>query len=169
MRDVMTEEKGLVHTVGKFSPPSDARFAVVAARFNSFVVDRLLGGAIEALGEHGVDQDRLSIVRVPGAWEVPLACQQLCASGRFEAVVALAAVIRGGTPHFDYVAGECARGCSDVMLRTGVPVLFGVLTTDTVDQAIERAGQKADNKGWDAAMSALEMAALGRTLSELEG
>jgi 6,7-dimethyl-8-ribityllumazine synthase len=143
----------------------EGRFALVAARFNGFVVEQLQLGALEALRTHGVDDDRITVVKVPGAWEIPVAAQKLAASGKYAAVIALGAVIRGGTPHFDFVAGECARGVGRVALDTGVPVIFGVLTTDDVEQALERAGVKAGNKGADAALAALEMAGL---LSKLE-
>jgi len=142
------------------------RFALVVARFNSFISDRLLDGAIDALSRHGADTDDLVIVRVPGSFELPLVVKKLAASGRFEAVIALGAVIRGSTPHFDYVAAEASKGLAHSSLETGVPVAFGVLTTDTIEQAVERAGTKAGNKGWDAALSAMEMANLIRTLDE---
>jgi len=161
-----SDDDGLRTYEGVLSAPEDARFGIVVARFNHLVTDRLLEGALDAFRRHGVGDGRLTVVRVPGAWEVPVACRRLCASGRVSAVVALGAVIRGATPHFDYVAGEAARGCADAARNTGVPVLFGVLTTDTVEQAVERAGTKAGNKGWDAAMAALEMASLGRRLDE---
>lgn len=161
----MSQEKAPAHFEGTLTPPpADARFAIVAARFNHFIVDRLVDGAVDALKRHGVSPDRIDITRVPGAWEVPLACRWLCEGDRPAAVIALGAVIRGATPHFDYVAAETARGLTDVMQSTGVPVSFGVLTTDTVEQAVERAGTKAGNKGWDAALSALEMVALRRAL-----
>jgi 6,7-dimethyl-8-ribityllumazine synthase len=145
---------------GHFSAPERAQFAVVVGRFNHFVTDRLVEGALDGLRRHGVDEARVTIARVPGAYEIPLAVQRLAKSGRFAAVIALGAVIRGATPHFEAVAGEVTKGCAQVMLQTGVPVIFGVLTTDTIEQAIERAGTKAGNKGWEAALSALEMASL---------
>jgi 6,7-dimethyl-8-ribityllumazine synthase len=140
----------------------DERFAIVASRFNHFVVDRLVEGAIDALVRHGVDRERIVLAKTPGAYEIPVAVQRLAKSGKFHAVIALSAVIRGSTPHFDYVAGEAAKGCGQVAMQTGVPVLFGVLTTDTIEQAVERSGTKAGNKGWDAAMAALEMVSLGK-------
>jgi 6,7-dimethyl-8-ribityllumazine synthase len=149
---------------GTFQPPADAAFALVVSRFNHFVTDRLLEGALDGLRRHGVPEERVTVVRAPGSYELPLVVQRLCRSGRFSAVVALGAVIRGSTAHFDYVAGEVAKGCAAVMLETGVPVVFGVLTTDTIEQAIERAGTKAGNKGWEAALSAIEMASLGAGL-----
>jgi len=145
---------------GHFSASDRAQFAVVVGRFNHFVTDRLVEGALDGLRRHGVDDARVTIVRVPGAYEIPLAVQRVAKSGRFAAVIALGAVIRGATPHFEAVAGEVTKGCAQVMLQTGVPVIFGVLTTDTIEQAIERAGTKAGNKGWEAALSALEMASL---------
>jgi len=142
----------------------DARIALLVSRFNSFVVDSLLAGALDTLKRHGADERDLQIVKVPGAWEMPLAAQRLAASKRFEAIIALGAVIRGGTPHFEYVAGECTRGLSAVMMQHSIPVAFGVLTVDTIEQAIERAGTKAGNKGGEAALSAIEMISLLRGL-----
>jgi 6,7-dimethyl-8-ribityllumazine synthase len=143
---------------------SDARMAFVVSRFNGFIVERLLEGAVDTLGRHGVSEDQLTTVRVPGAWEMPFAAQRLAKSGKYEAVIALGCVIRGGTPHFDYVAGEAAKGVSSVSVQQDVPVIFGVLTTETIEQAIERAGTKAGNNGSQAAMSALEMVSLARQL-----
>ena len=145
---------------GAFAAPAGARFAVVAARFNHAIVDRLLAGALDGLRRHGVPSDGIVVARVPGAWELPVTCQQLAQSGRFRAVIALGAVIRGATPHFDFVAAEAARGCARVALDTSVPVVFGVLTTDTIEQALERSGTKAGNKGFDSALAALEMVSL---------
>ncbi len=141
-----------------------ARFCLVVSRFNSFVVESLLSGAIDALKRHGASEDDLAIVRVPGAFEMPLALERLAAHGGYDAIVALGAVIRGGTPHFEYVAGECVKGMAQVMMRHGVPIAFGVLTVDTIEQAIERAGTKAGNKGVEAALSAIEMVSLLRQL-----
>lgn len=135
----------------------NARFGIVVARFNSLITERLHEAAVSTLQRHGVDSANMDTVRVPGAFELPLAVKRLAASGRFNAVVALGCVIRGGTPHFDYVAGECASGLARVSLDLDIPVSFGVLTVDTIEQAIERAGTKAGNKGEDAALSALEM------------
>ena len=148
---------------GDFSAVT-AKFAIVVARFNSFVVEELLSGAVDALKRHGVNEANITVVRVPGAYEMPLATKKVAESGDYDAIIALGAVIRGGTPHFDYVAGECASGLSRVSMDTGVPVSFGVLTTDTIEQAIERSGTKAGNKGADCAMSALEMVSLLRNL-----
>jgi len=170
---------------GSLIVPRGTRFAIVASRFNHFIVDRLVDGAVDAIARHR-DQpargeaDETLLVRVPGAWEIPLAVQRLARAGasgsgvaagkrkaggappRIDGIIALAAVIRGSTPHFDYVAGEVAKGVAQVSLASSIPIAFGVLTTDTIEQAIERAGTKAGNKGWDAAMTAIEMVALGR-------
>jgi len=140
------------------------RFALVVGRFNEFIAQHLLGGALDNLHRHDVAEADVDIAWVPGAFEMPLVAQRLAASGRYDAVVCLGAVIRGGTPHFEYVAAEAAKGIAKVGLDTGVPVVFGVLTTDTVEQAVERAGAKAGNKGWSAATTALEMANLLREL-----
>ncbi len=149
--------QGPRHVEGTLVAPSGARFALVASRFNSFIVDRLVEGAVDALVRHGVEAKDIFVVRVPGAWELPVAVERVAKKKKVHAVVALGAVIRGATPHFDYVAGEAVKGIAQVQSATGVPVSFGILTTDTIEQAIERAGTKAGNKGWDAAMSALEM------------
>ena len=172
---------------GNLIVPKGARFAIVASRFNHFIVDRLVEGAIDALLRHGGDDANITIVRVPGAWEIPLAVQRI-ARGRargssedagpmtergaasprakrtrnVDGIIALAAVIRGSTPHFDYVAGEVAKGVAHVSLASHLPIAFGVLTTDSIEQAVERAGTKAGNKGWDAALSAIEMVSLER-------
>jgi 6,7-dimethyl-8-ribityllumazine synthase len=134
-----------------------ARIALLVSRFNSFIVESLLNGAIDTLKRHGAEDHDLQIVRVPGAFEMPLAAKRLAASQRYEAIIALGAVIRGGTPHFEYVAGECTKGLSIVSMQYDLPVAFGVLTVDSIEQAIERAGTKAGNKGAEAAMSAIEM------------
>jgi 6,7-dimethyl-8-ribityllumazine synthase len=133
------------------------KFAIIAGRFNDFVVDKLVGGAIDYLTRHGADQGEMTLVRVPGAFEMPLAAQKIARSGKYDAVICLGAVIRGSTPHFDFVANECAKGLAQVMMDAGVPIGFGVLTTDTLEQAIERSGSKAGNKGVEAAHAALEM------------
>ncbi len=135
----------------------NARYCLVVSRFNSFVVESLLAGAVDALERHGAEESDLTIVRVPGAFEMPVVIERIAAKGGYDAIVALGAVIRGGTPHFDYVAGECVKGMAQVSLKYGLPVSFGVLTVDTIEQAIERAGTKAGNKGAEAAMSAVEM------------
>jgi len=142
----------------------DLRIACVAARFNEFVVEPLIRGAIDALKRHGLPEKQLEIVRVPGAFEIPIVARKLALSRRYDALIALGAVIRGDTPHFDYVAGECASGLGRIALESGVPVAFGVLTTDTVEQAMDRAGGKAGNKGADAALTAIEMVNLLRRL-----
>jgi 6,7-dimethyl-8-ribityllumazine synthase len=146
-------------------PPEGARFALVASRFNAFIVERLVEGALDALRRHGVSDDRITLVRVPGSWEIPFACARLARSGSVDAIVALGCVIRGATAHFDYVAGAAANGISSVAMETRVPIAFGVLTTDTIEQAIERAGTKAGNKGFDAALTAIEMVSLGKALA----
>ncbi len=140
------------------------KVALVLSRFNSFITERLLEGAQDALLRHGGEEGNLAVVRVPGAFELPLAAKKLAESGRYEAVIALGAVIRGSTPHFDYVAAEVSKGLAQVSLHSGVPVAFGVLTCDTIEQAVERAGTKAGNKGFDAAMTAMEMANLLKAL-----
>ncbi len=145
---------------------TNARFCLVVARFNSFVVESLVEGAVDALRRHGADENDITIVRVPGAFELPLALEKIAARGEYDAIVALGAVIRGGTPHFDFVAGECTKGMAQTMLKHGLPIAFGVLTVDTIEQAIERAGTKAGNKGAEAALSAIEMVNL---LRQIEG
>lgn len=135
----------------------DMKIGLVVGRFNSFIVDRLVEGAVDAIVRHGGSDATIEQVLVPGAFEIPLAAQRMAASGKYDAIIALGAVIRGGTPHFDYVAGECAKGLGQVMLAQNVPVAFGVLTVDSIEQAIERAGTKAGNKGAEAALSAIEM------------
>lgn len=141
------------------------RIAIVAARFNRFIVEQLLEGALDALERQGVADEDRALVWVPGAYEIPLVADQFAASGRYDAVIALGAVIRGGTPHFDFVAGECASGLTRVALDRGVPVTFGVLTTDDVEQAVERAATDAGNKGFDVAMAAIEMVQTRRALA----
>ncbi len=140
------------------------RYAIVVARFNAFVVESLLNGAVDTLVRHGISEKEITIVRVPGAFELPLAVKKLAKAGNFDAVIALGAVIRGGTPHFDYVAGECVKGISTVSLGAEIPVAFGVLTVDSIEQAIERSGTKAGNKGAEATLSALEMVSLLKQL-----
>jgi 6,7-dimethyl-8-ribityllumazine synthase len=138
-------------------PGTDMSIAVVAGRFNRFIVDQLVAGAADALDRQGIGESRQALVWVPGAFELPLMADQLASSGKYDAVIALGAVVRGGTPHFDFVAGECASGLTRVSLDHCIPVTFGVLTTDTVEQALERAGTGEGNKGFDAAMTAIEM------------
>jgi 6,7-dimethyl-8-ribityllumazine synthase len=136
------------------------RFALLVSRFNSFITQQLEQGAVDALRRHGAKDEQISIVYVPGAYEIPLAAQKLARSGHYDAVICLGAVIRGGTPHFDFVAGEVSKGVAQVAMDADMPVVFGVLTTDSIEQAIERAGTKAGNKGFDAAMTAIEMVQL---------
>lgn len=136
------------------------RFGLVVSRFNDFITDKLTAGAIDALTRCGAAPEAIDIVKVPGAFEIPLVAQKMAAAGRYDAIVCLGAVIRGATPHFDYVSAEVSKGIAQVSLASGVPVIFGVVTTDTIEQAIERAGTKAGNKGWSAAISAVEMANL---------
>jgi len=143
-------------TEGQFHGVS-GRFALVVGRWNSFVVEHLVSGAVDTLKRHGIADEQIEIVRVPGAFEIPLACQAVAKNTDCDAIIALGAVIRGGTPHFEHVAGECTKGIAQVSLDTGKPIAFGVLTVDTIEQAVERSGTKAGNKGAEAAMSALEM------------
>jgi len=144
--------------------PNPGRYVLVVARWNSFVVEHLLDGAIDALRRHGIADEQMHIVRVPGAFEIPVACQRIAQRDDCDAIIALGAVIRGGTPHFEYVAGECTKGLAQVQMDTGKPIAFGVLTVDSIEQAVERAGTKAGNKGAEAALSALEMVSLGAAL-----
>ena len=143
---------------------ASARFGLAVARFNSFIVDRLLEGALEALQKHGVMERDITVVKVPGAYELPLAVKMMLDQNTYDGIIALGAVIRGGTPHFEYVAGECVKGLSQAGLDASLPVSFGVLTVDTIEQAIERAGTKSGNKGAEAAMTAMEMVSLSRQL-----
>ena len=136
---------------------SGKKFAIAVSRFNELITRKLLDGAIDGLIRHGVNSDDITIVWTPGAFEIPLACQKMANSKKYDGVIALSAIIRGSTPHFDYVAAEISKGVASVMLDSGIPVIFGVLTTDNIEQAIERAGTKAGNKGFDAAMTAIEM------------
>ena len=151
----MMERK--IRTVEGQFHQANSRIAIVASRFNEFIVDRLVEGCIDTLLRHGTDADKLEIIRVPGGFELPLACQTAAESGRFDGIIALGVIIRGATPHFDYVAGSCTNGIMNAQLKTNLPMSFGVLTTDTIEQAVERAGTKAGNKGSDCAMTLLEM------------
>ncbi len=144
---------------GKLSA-AGLRFALIVSRFNDFVVGRLQEGAIDAIVRHGGDEKNIEIIKVPGAFEIPLIAKKAAKSGKYDAVICLGAVIRGATPHFDYVAAEVSKGIATVGLETEIPITFGVLTTDNIEQAIERAGSKSGNKGWDAAVSAIEMVSL---------
>ena len=139
-------------------------FGIVVSRFNDFITSRLLDGALDALRRHGAEEERITIVRVSGSYEVPLVAKRLAASGRYDAVICLGTVIRGATPHFEYIASEVAKGVAMASLETGVPMTFGVLTTDSIEQAVERAGTKSGNKGFDAACAAIEMSQLFRQL-----
>jgi 6,7-dimethyl-8-ribityllumazine synthase len=143
---------------------SKMRFGIVASRFNDFISGRLIEGAVDALTRSGADEKEILIVRVPGAFELPLTAKKMAKSGRFDAIICLGAVIRGATPHFEYISAEVSKGIASVGMETEIPIAFGVLTTDTIEQAIERAGAKAGNKGWDAALSAIEMVDLFRKL-----
>ena len=156
MSDITTIE-------GNFSA-SDATFALVAGRFNRFIVDPLIDGAVDVLVRHGVPKENITLINAPGAFELPLVVQKVAQQKKYDAIIALGAVIRGGTPHFEYVAGECVKGISQVSLNENMPIAFGVLTVDTIEQAIERAGTKAGNKGAEAAISAFEMVSLLRNL-----
>ena len=139
-------------------------FAIIVARFNDFISSKLVEGAMDALKRHGADDDQISLIRVPGAFEIPLAAKRIVENGRYHAVICLGAVIRGATPHFDYVAAEVSKGIAAVALDSKIPLTFGVLTTENLEQAIERAGSKSGNKGWDAAMAAMEMVNLFKAL-----
>jgi len=141
-------------------PQRDCKIAIVASEFNHFVVQQLVDGALDALGRHGISPSSVTVLWVPGAFELPLVADAIAAKGDHDAIIALGAVIRGGTPHFDYVAGECARGIAQLGLKHGLPVIFGILTTDNVEQALERAGSGEGNKGYDTAVAALNMIAL---------
>lgn len=152
MSDIKTVEGDFTGAKGNYT--------IVVGRWNSFVVEHLLEGAVDCLRRHGVSRSQITIVRAPGAFEIPLVCQKVAAKGDADAIIALGAVIRGGTPHFEYVAGECTKGLAMVSMEHSVPVSFGVLTVDTIEQAVERSGTKAGNKGEEAAMSALEMVSL---------
>src|SRR5215472_8125358 len=151
--------EGQLHAAG-------LRFAVIVGRFNSFITERLLAGAMDALTRTGAGADMIDIVKVPGSWEVPLAAGEVARQHRYDAIICLSAVIRGETPHFDYVAAEAAKGVAHAAVETGVPVAFGILTTNTLEQAIDRAGAKGGNKGFDAAMTAIEMANLLRNIRQ---
>ncbi len=152
---------------GNVVVPAGTRIALVASRFNHFIVDRLVDGALDAIRRHGGDVGLATLVRVPGAWEMPLAAAKLARLKKVDAIVGLGCVIRGSTPHFDYVASEVTKGLAGISLESGIPIALGVLTTDSIEQAIERAGTKAGNKGWEAAISAIEMVSLGHAFDAL--
>jgi 6,7-dimethyl-8-ribityllumazine synthase len=154
------------HTIEGKLRADGKKFALVAGRFNDFITDRLVGGAMDALVRCGANENDVDLVKVPGAFEIPLVAKKLAEKGRYQAIICLGAVIRGSTPHFDYVSAEVSKGIAVVSLETGVPVIFGVLTTDSIEQAIERAGTKAGNKGWSAAMAAVEMVNLMEALEQ---
>ncbi len=153
MFDVKTVE-------GTLQVPEGTRFALIASRFNSFIVDRLVEGAVDALVRHGAAKETITLYKVPGAWELPLVAARLADKKKHDAIIVLGALIRGSTPHFDYIAAEVSKGLASVSMQTGTPITFGVLTTDTIEQAIERAGTKAGNKGAEAAAAAIELASL---------
>ncbi|MBV6683456.1 6,7-dimethyl-8-ribityllumazine synthase [Bacillus sp. JRC01] len=142
------------------------KVAIVVSRFNEFITSKLLGGAVDALKRHGVEEADVSVTWVPGAFEIPMIAKKLARTGNYDAVITLGTVIRGATPHFEYVSGEVAKGVANLGMQEEIPVIFGVLTTDTIEQAIERAGTKAGNKGWEAAVSAIEMANLIRSIEQ---
>ncbi|MCE5334832.1 MAG: 6,7-dimethyl-8-ribityllumazine synthase [Desulfobacteraceae bacterium] len=144
----------------------ELKFGIIVSRFNDFIGERLLGGALDALRRSGADEKNIEVFKVPGAFEIPLVAKKAATSGKYDALICLGAVIRGSTPHFDYVAAEVSKGIANVAIDAGVPISFGVLTTDTIEQAIERAGTKAGNKGWDAAVAAIEMANLLKQIAE---
>ncbi len=160
----MTDSKDIKTVEGRLNAEG-IRFGLVVGRFNSFIVESLVSGALDTLLRHGASSSDIVVVRVPGAFEMPLAASKMAGSGHYDALIALGAVIRGGTPHFEYVASECVKGLSQVMLKHDIPVAFGVLTVDNIEQAIERAGTKAGNKGAEAALSAIEMAQVLRGLT----
>ena len=163
-KDKTNEATGTPRNVEGKLNASALSFAIVAGRFNHFVVDRLVEGALDALARHGAHMGSVMITRVPGSFEIPLTARRIAASRKFDAVICLGAVIRGGTPHFDFIAAEVTKGIAQAAMETGVPIIYGVITPDTLEQAIERAGTKAGNKGFDAAVSAIEMADLFRHL-----
>ncbi|MEC8443758.1 MAG: 6,7-dimethyl-8-ribityllumazine synthase [Pseudomonadota bacterium] len=154
-----------IRTIEGNLTPNDGRYAIVVGRWNAFVVESLLEGAVDSLMRHGVTEEQITIIRAPGAVEIPLVAKKAASTGKFDAIITLGAVIRGGTPHFDFVAGECSSGLTSVSMQYDIPVAFGVLTVDSIEQAVERSGTKAGNKGEEAAMSAFEMVSL---LKELE-
>jgi 6,7-dimethyl-8-ribityllumazine synthase len=167
LRNFLSQARNFMSSIrtieGDFSA-TGANFALVVSRFNSFVVDSLQAGAIDALLRHGVPEKNVTVIKVPGAFELPLVAQRAARSGKYDAIIALGAVIRGGTPHFDYVAGGCASGLGQIAINQDLPIVFGVLTVDSIEQAIERAGTKAGNKGADAAMTAIELLSVLRKL-----
>jgi 6,7-dimethyl-8-ribityllumazine synthase len=155
---------GIKTLEGQLVVPQGARFSIVATRFNAFIVDRLLDGAVDTLVRHGAAAENISVVRVPGSWELPIVVRKVADKGGIHAIVALGCLIRGATAHFDHIAAECGKGLGQVALQTGIPVTFGVLTVDTIEQAVERAGTKHGNKGAEAALAAIEVVSLLRQL-----
>jgi len=164
MGDDVTAGGGPEVVEGTLQVPEGTRFAIVASRFNHFIVDRLVEGVVDTLVRHGAESGNIRIVRVPGAWELPMVTARVAGADEVDAIIAVGTLIRGGTPHFEYIAAEVSKGLAQVSLDTGVPVSFGVLTTDTIEQAIERAGTKAGNKGAEAALAAVELVSLMRQL-----
>lgn len=160
----MEEKKMGIHVIEGKVVGQEMKVGIVAARFNEFIVSKLLSGAVDGLVRHGVEEDAITAVWVPGAFEIPLMAEKMAQSGKYDAVICVGAVIRGSTSHYDYVCSEVSKGIASVSLKTGVPVLFGVVTTENIEQAIERAGTKAGNKGYDCALSAIEMVNLMRQL-----
>ncbi|GAB1349485.1 6,7-dimethyl-8-ribityllumazine synthase [Ignavibacteriales bacterium] len=152
--------------INGFLQADDLKFAIVVSRFNDFITTKLLDGAVDCLLRHGADDNLITVVRVPGAFEIPFVAKAVAEKREYDAVICLGAVIRGATPHFDFVASESAKGVAHASLATGVPLIYGILTTDTIEQAVERAGTKAGNKGWDAALTAIETANLLRELKK---
>jgi 6,7-dimethyl-8-ribityllumazine synthase len=159
-----TEEALMPKTIQADLNAQGLKFGIIASRFNDFITARLLDGAVDGLLRHGASGDDIDIVRVPGSFEIPFVAQRMARAKKYDAIICLGAVIRGATPHFEYVSAEVSKGIAAVSMDSGVPVIFGVLTTDTIEQAVERAGTKSGNKGWDAALSAVEMANLLRRL-----
>ncbi len=165
MDDILWEELKLGKVFEGNLIGTDLKIAIVVGRFNEFITSKLLGGAKDALHRHGVNESDVAIAWVPGAFEIPIIAKKMADSGEYDAVITLGTVIRGATPHFDYVCSEAAKGISQASINSGIPFIFGVLTTDTIEQAIERAGTKAGNKGWEAGVSAIEMANLVRAIT----
>lgn len=163
-RQFQSQKAAITHIDGTLHTVTDARIGIVVGRFNGFVVESLVDGALDALIRHGILGEHITIVRVPGAFELPLIAQKMAAQNQYDALIVLGAVIRGSTPHFDFVANESAKGLAQVAMNSGIPVINGILTTDNIEQAIERAGTKAGNKGYDAGMTALEMISVLKSL-----
>jgi 6,7-dimethyl-8-ribityllumazine synthase len=161
---MLTKEECMARVVEGALQAKGMRFGIVVSRFNDFINRRLLDGALDALARHGAEEGMITVARVPGSFEIPLMAKKLAASGTYDAIICLGAVIRGATPHFEYISAEVTKGIAQVALESGLPVSFGILTTDTIEQAIERAGTKSGNKGWDAAMAAIEMVNVLKTV-----